>query len=278
MSLYGQFDCALPRDPRMVAAGPLGRLVYIEASLYCRENLTDGIIDRLILPFFAVDVPSKVRHLNRLADVGALEIIDVGWRIPLTVWRRWNPLKAEVDEHRRAEAERKAEYRAKRKSQPSPNGTHPDVPTGPSCPVPDKVGTRANSHSHSHSHSQSKKEESSSVLTVVDPTHAQDDDDEFELVLTRIVDARELEYRPRKPRAWRHATRKNLIIEDGHTIRRELDNGLDADHVALLVLGYGTEAARERTEQPWCTPDCECEGDGWIRTDQGFTPCPKRAS
>src|SRR5688572_909332 len=96
--LFANLSSAAPRDPRLIAAGPMGRLVYYEAVLYCRENLTDGIIDRLIVPVFAVDVPvkTKVRHLDRLADVGALEVIDLGWRIPIDVWREWNPLRDEV--------------------------------------------------------------------------------------------------------------------------------------------------------------------------------------
>jgi hypothetical protein len=127
--LYGQFACAMPRDPRMVAAGYDGRLVYMEAALYCRENLTDGVIDRLTLAFWTPDLPlkRKVAKLDLLAEVGALELIDVGWRIPEDVWREWNPTRSEVDSKRQLEAERKAEYRARRQmSQESPNGTGAD--------------------------------------------------------------------------------------------------------------------------------------------------------
>lgn len=123
MELYAQIACAMPRDPRMRAAGPLARLVYIEAALYCRENLTDGVINRLNLPDFAVDVPAKRKHIDRLTELGALELVDVGWRIPLDVWRRWNPLKSEVDAKRQAEAERKQSYRDKKRRDAS-------VPTG----------------------------------------------------------------------------------------------------------------------------------------------------
>jgi hypothetical protein len=113
--LYARIDVALARDPRMIAAGPLARLMYVQSVLYCRENLTDGVIDRLILPLVAVDVPNARRHMARLVDVGALEVVEVGWRIPDQVWRRYNPLRSEVDEIRRAEAERKASYRDKKR-------------------------------------------------------------------------------------------------------------------------------------------------------------------
>lgn len=127
--LYGQFACAMPRDPRMVAVGFAGRLVYMEAALYCRENLTDGVIDRLTLAFWTPDMPirTKIAKLDRLAEVGALEVIPEGWRIPEDVWRAWNPTRSEVEAKRRAEAERKAEYRAQRAaSRTSPNGTGAD--------------------------------------------------------------------------------------------------------------------------------------------------------
>jgi hypothetical protein len=136
--LYGQFSCAMPRDPRMVAAGFAARLVYMEAALYCRENLTDGIIDRLTLAFWTPDMPvrTKITKLDRLAEVGALEVIPAGWRIPEDVWREWNPTKDEVNSKRQLEAERKAEYRARRQlSQESPNGTQPDARvTATRCP------------------------------------------------------------------------------------------------------------------------------------------------
>ena len=151
MRLYVQFDCAFPRDHKFRAAGPLGRIVYVEAAMFCRENLTDGVIHRLNLVDFAVDVPNKKRHMAKLVEVGALEEIDVGWKIPEHVWRQWNPLKSEVDEKRQAEAERKAEYRRRRReSSPSPNGADSDVPPGQAVAARDKSGTRANSHSHSH--------------------------------------------------------------------------------------------------------------------------------
>jgi len=65
---------------------------------------------------FASDVPRRLKlaKLEQLAEVGALERIDNGWRIPEKVWREWkNPTKAEVEAKRHAEAERKAEWRAR---------------------------------------------------------------------------------------------------------------------------------------------------------------------
>ncbi len=127
MSLFAKIDCGLPRDPRMLAAGPHARLIYIEIVLYCRENLTDGHLDKLQLPLIAVDVPAKAKHITRLVELGALDQTDTGWAVPLDVWRKWNPLRTEVDEQRAHKAEASALGNHKRwhsADEPSPKCDH----------------------------------------------------------------------------------------------------------------------------------------------------------
>lgn len=92
MELHAQIACSMPRDPRMIAAGWQARAVYTEAILYCRENLTDGVIDRLAMPFWMPDMNprTRVKHLDRLVELGALDPCEQGWKFPDHVWRRWN--------------------------------------------------------------------------------------------------------------------------------------------------------------------------------------------
>lgn len=116
MSLYAKMSCALPRDPRMIQAGPMARLLYMQAVLYCRENLTDGEIDHRILGLVAMDIPDPVSEMDSLCEVGAMEECDLGWRFPMDVWTRWNPTRAEVEEMRSSEAERKRSYRDKKRT------------------------------------------------------------------------------------------------------------------------------------------------------------------
>lgn len=99
MAIYAQLSCEMPRDPRLIAAGWQARAVYVEALLYCRENLTDGTIDRLALIFWMPDMPVKARSklLDALVAVGALEVCPAGWRFPSEVWRRWNPTKDDIE-------------------------------------------------------------------------------------------------------------------------------------------------------------------------------------
>lgn len=122
------------------------------------------------------------------------------------------------------------------------------------------------------------KESSSSANALsTQPVDNPDDDDDYSKVLEMIADAKVDEYQPTRPRAYKHKVRVNANIQDGDLIRTELANGLDPERVAMLVLGYGHEATRERIEQPWCTSDCQiCDGDGWTHTGDGLAPCPNR--
>ena len=121
--LWAKIDVTLPRDTRMIKAGPLARLLYIQCVLYARENLTDGHIDAVLLPVIAVDIPRAKGLMSLLVGVGAVDETEDGWVIPMDRWRRYNPLRSEIDALRKAETERKAAYRV--------SGRCPeDVPAG----------------------------------------------------------------------------------------------------------------------------------------------------
>jgi hypothetical protein len=139
MELHAQIACAMPRELARKGIPWQERAVYIEAVLYCRENLTDGLISRGELPFWMADMSPKARavRLDALVACGALLAHEVGWRFPDHVWRKWNPTKAQVDEKRAEEAQRKADYRNRKRgvSQESPNGTNPgQVVAATGCP------------------------------------------------------------------------------------------------------------------------------------------------
>jgi hypothetical protein len=139
MELHAQIACAMPRELARKGIGWQARAVYAEAVLYCRENLTDGVISRGELPFWMADMPVKLRsrYLIDMVTLGALLPHDEGWRFPDHVWRKWNPTKAQVDEKRAEEAQRKADYRNRKRgvSQESPNGTNPgQVVAATGCP------------------------------------------------------------------------------------------------------------------------------------------------
>lgn len=119
--LYARFDVAILRDPRVVKCGPLPRLLYFQIILYCRENLTDGVVEKSLLSYVSKDIPKPKVQISKLVEVGLLEEAETLWRIPIEKWRKWNPLKAEVEQKRAEEAQRKADYR-NRKSGDVPSG------------------------------------------------------------------------------------------------------------------------------------------------------------
>lgn len=158
MELHAQIACGLPFELMKRGVPWQERAVYVEAVLFCRERLTDGIIHRALLPMWMPDMSPKARaaRLDALVNTGALLEHEDGWQFPPHVWSRWNPSKAEVDEKRRQEAERKAEYRERRRmSQRDIDGTSADVRPCPT-PVPDSQ-SQSQSKSHSQSHSSSAR-------------------------------------------------------------------------------------------------------------------------
>ena len=118
MELHAQIACNMPRELAKRGATWQDRAVYCEAILYCRENLTDGLISRGELPFWMPDMAPRTRaqRLDSLTTSGLLVLVDEGWRFPEHVWRKWNPTKAEVDAKRAEDAARKAEWRARKRA------------------------------------------------------------------------------------------------------------------------------------------------------------------
>lgn len=233
MALYAQLDCAFARNPKLIIAGPMPRLMYVQAVLYCRENLTDGVIDRVVLPLVAIDVPHAKKHMDRLVEVGVLEAHPCGWQFPSETWRKWNPLRAEVDEKRAKETERKASYRDRKKRDE-------DVPAGQSR----AVGTR----DRQPEPEPEPKEEPEPKPSSLRPQHEQtfgavrlgadERTSTLEAVAERIADARGLRNRGNNPTVY-FARCVQGVIEEVHDQVHDLlsENPLwDADRIADRIL------------------------------------------
>lgn len=245
MGLFAKIDVALARDPRMIAAGPLARLLYVQSVLYARENLTDGVIDALVLPIVAIDVPNPRKHMARLVDVGALtERKGGGWIIPEHVWRRYNPTRAEVEEQRRLEAERKAQWRARRERDAGQTNTSQRDELSTRRGRPD-VKSQSQRQSESQSQRESVQESSSSSESV--PSALLDE------AAAIVVEARCAEYKPRRPDAWRRTTFENVRNGDaGQTLSDAIAHGSSPVDAAALVIGSETAAllAASRLNHP----------------------------
>lgn len=126
--LHVSLSCQLPDKPQIIDAGDIAELVYYRAVMRCREYLTDGVIDRRIISRWFAGIRGKpATHLDRLVAVGLLEPHDQGWCIPLAVWTAWNPTAEQVAEKRQQEADRKAEYREKKRRESQQESA--DVPS-----------------------------------------------------------------------------------------------------------------------------------------------------
>jgi hypothetical protein len=229
--IYAQVSCSMTRDPRMIAAGWQARAVYVEAILYCRENLTDGIIDRLALPYWMPDLPVKARTklLDHLVHVGALDACEQGWSFRQGVWSRWNPSRAEVEAKREAEKQRKANYRAKRRE-----GTDvsEDVPMGQV-----DYATSRDKQPKKEPEPETKKEPSSRLST--DPIAGEQPVDMFDIVVGKLVNTIELRSQPRNVGAWRTKVRTSIIEEHSDRIRDYMTRYPNApyDVIAAAVEG-----------------------------------------
>jgi hypothetical protein len=116
VALYGKIDCGLPDKPEIVEVGPLAELAYIRCCLRSRAALTDGLIDRRVIGIWLDRLPGRPEtHMKKLCSVGLLEDLGpIGWKIPTNVWSKWNPSRAEVQQKRDDEADRKRRWRESR--------------------------------------------------------------------------------------------------------------------------------------------------------------------
>lgn len=293
--LYVKLDAEYAADDKLIEAGPMAELLYIRGLCFCKRTLSDGKIKKSQLASVALGIPSAAKHAQALVTVGAWRATQGGWVI--VAWLKRNKSAAQIAED--IEARRLKSLHGNHQRWHVQEGKYdptcelckpgveppPDDPPGdPQLSLGESTETETEEEPEEKSEAETQPKEkprkSSSVLTVVPPTDADDDDEDFEYVVGQIVAARELEYQPRKPKPWRLATRRNTIAEDGDLIERELAAGKDRDDVALHVLGHGPQAEKERATSavPWCTTECPtCDGDAFIDTPEGLAPCPNRS-
>lgn len=115
--LFVPLDVNTPDDPKILAAGDRGELVYYRSLCLAKRCMSDGFI-----------ATEQLRLLGATAkDAGALErtglwvAVDGGWTIPGFLKR--NKSAAEIREHRDKEAERKRTWRKQRDDIATRDGT-----------------------------------------------------------------------------------------------------------------------------------------------------------
>ncbi len=235
MALYGQFSCDMPTELLKKGVGWQDRAVYAEAALHCRKELTDGVIDRVLLPMWMIDMTPDDRAvaLDRMVKLKALRKHKRGWCFPPHVWAAWGVMKADVDAKRAAEAQRKADYRAK-VSQRDTRGTQTDVrvtATRTSGPVPD-------SKSHSQEpEPEPEPEPSQSVVTQLTPVAPSRADDDGRIAEALELRARHVSQTKDNPTGYARTARSNDEIERAPMLHQYLESHRDAtvDELARLL-------------------------------------------
>jgi hypothetical protein len=133
---WAKLDDRFHENPKIRAswlrqASPLG--LYVLALTYCAGNETDGFVDNYFVMEKVQNAPLRRKLVDALVEDGLWTAEDGGWRIH--DYLDFHPSKAELDEKRAKDSERKARGRANGAHAPSkrtPAGIHEESKRSPS--------------------------------------------------------------------------------------------------------------------------------------------------
>jgi len=93
------------RDPAIIRAGEKAEVLYLRALAFTNDDQTDGHIDDAQLPLFTVGLGSLKPRIAALEREGLWQRNGSGWNV--RNWSKWNRTRAEIEEKRRQDSERK---------------------------------------------------------------------------------------------------------------------------------------------------------------------------
>jgi len=99
--LYVPLDVNYADDDKIIAAGPLGELLYVRALAFVKRADADGHIRANQLPAIALRIPRWRQHADRLVELGLWEVDGDGWFI--SAWFKRNQAASELH-HAKSEA------------------------------------------------------------------------------------------------------------------------------------------------------------------------------
>ena len=139
-----RFDDDTPLNRKVRSAGASASWLWFCGILYCRKALTDGFIERQMVPTLFVGMPKPFKYAAKLVEVGLWHEQADGYTVH--DYLEWNPTKTAVEEYRKIDRERK---QAKHKIQPEgSNGFRPESNRIPNDPA-NARGTHAGAKSES---------------------------------------------------------------------------------------------------------------------------------
>jgi hypothetical protein len=113
--LFVPLEASYTEDPKVQSVSEHAELLFVRSLCYCKLHWqTDGFIHHRALhkvaPFTDEVMPQELA--GELEAAGLWTPVENGWRV--TAWLRHNPSNEDIEEKRRRENDRKAEWRRKR--------------------------------------------------------------------------------------------------------------------------------------------------------------------
>lgn len=96
--LYIKLDAEYASDDKLIAAGPMGELLYVRSLAFCKRQMVDGIIRTNQLNVIALGIPSAKKHAEALVESGAWTLTAEGWQI--ANWLKHNKSAEQINEDR----------------------------------------------------------------------------------------------------------------------------------------------------------------------------------
>ena len=121
--------------PKVQAAGLKGRALWIAGGLHCAQQLTDGRIDKALVPVLASQAGVAARDARVLVDVGLWE--EEGDHYLMHHWHDYQPSREKVNQDRAAAAERQKRARDKARESHEKSRRDSHVTNGVSHGPPD---------------------------------------------------------------------------------------------------------------------------------------------
>lgn len=116
MSLFIRISTRIFDDPKVLQVGPNGLWLYVQGLCYAKENMTDGVVPKAILPRLSVGIRFGSTTARALVDAGLWEDSSDSWRVPADKWEKYQTTKAQVDQRREATKQRVAAHRSRKRN------------------------------------------------------------------------------------------------------------------------------------------------------------------
>jgi hypothetical protein len=130
--IYVRLDTKALTNGKLLAAGPLAFALYVKGLLYSKDHLLDGFIPANALPILALGMDDAHCVVAGLVKQGLWVETDGGWTVGSDRWAEFQTTASQVNDSKRAAAERKARSRDRAKSQ-QVGGTSDNCVTSDPC-------------------------------------------------------------------------------------------------------------------------------------------------